>query len=465
MIGIMSYEALFKHVMFPAYELVRRRQTSAYVAQLEKQQWLRLEQIQAIQLDKTNRLLAHCWQEVPFLRTYWGDNGLRPIQLGHIDELAAYPTLSKAQIAANYDQMIAANWRGKTMRKETGGSTGTPFQFEYTMDSYARRVAAMWRGYGWAGAGLGARTGYLWGTGMRASGWGAVKDKLYHGAFNRRFFDVTKLTEDNIDLLIENLAGYKPDAIVGYVAPLALIAKRMIETGRRTSPVRGAISAAEALYEPERQAIEEAFQCRAFNTYGSREVMLMAAECDRHEGLHVTADQMVLETVDEHGRPVSAGQSGNVVVTDLHNFGMPLVRYLNGDCATYAEQACTCGRGLPLLASIDGRLLDMIKTPDGRLLPGEVFVSMMFGFPPLHKYQVVQTAVDVLQFRIVLRRPWEGDEQARFIAKAQSQAGPAMRIELREVDDIPVNTTGKRRITVSLQNNHMVPTLPPQGQV
>lgn len=457
----MLYEALFKHLMFPAYEtVVRRRETARYVAQCEKNQWLSPSALQAVQLSKLNTLLAHGWAQVPFLQTYWADHGLTPRPLGHVDELADYPTLSKAHITDNYDRMIAHNWRGRTMAKATGGSTGVPFRFEYTMDSYARRVAAMWRGYGWAHAGLGARTAYLWGTGMRESGWGAVKDKLYHGAFNRRFFDVTKLTADNIDQRIAEIAAYKPDAIVGYVAPLALIAKRMLETGQRVGPVRGVISAAEALYEPERRDIEAAFGCKAFNTYGSREVMLMAGECDSHQGLHVTADQMILETLNEQGQPVGAGQSGNVAITDLHNFGMPLIRYLNGDCASYAQAPCACGRGLPLLSSIDGRVLDMIRTPDGRLLPGEIFVTMSFGWPPVYKYQVVQTAVDTLQFRLVMKRPWEGDERARFIAQAQGYTGPQMRIELAEVADIPTNATGKRRITVSLQNIHTVPPLP-----
>lgn len=457
----MLYEAIFKHALFPTYEtLIKRRASAQHIKECQQNQWLSAPALKSLQLSRLNALLSHSWSHVPFLQTYWGDHGLRPGALQDVSELASYPMLTKTLITDNYDQMIASNWRGRTMTKSTGGSTGEPFRFEYTMDSYARRVAAMWRGYGWAGAGLGARTAYLWGTGMRDSGWGAIKDRLYHGAFARRFFDVTKLTEHNIDQRIKELAGYRPNAVVGYVAPLALIARRMIETGQRIPPVRGVISAAEALYAAEREAIELAFGCRAFNTYGSREVMLMAAECERHEGLHVTADQLLLETVDEAGSPVPAGQSGLVVVTDLFNLGMPLVRYVNGDCATYAVKPCTCGRSLPLLSSVDGRVLDMIKTPDGRLLSGEIFVSMSFGWPSIQKYQVVQTAEDVLQFRLVLRRPWEGDERRRFIAQAQDYTGPSVRIDVAEVADIPVNATGKRRVTVSLKNLHTVPPLP-----
>jgi phenylacetate-CoA ligase len=462
----MLYEALFKHALFPIYEtVIKRRASVSHNRDCEKNQWLAPADLHALQLRRLNELLAHCWANVPFLRSHWSAHGMKPGALRHVDELAAYPTLTKSQITANYEGMVAKNWQGRTMTKQTGGSTGDPFHFEYTMDSYTRRVAAMWRGYGWAGANLGARTAYLWGTGMRESGWGAVKDKLYHGAFARRFFDVTKLTEQNIDERIAELAKYKPDAVVGYVAPLALIARRMIETGQKLSPIRGVISAAEALYEPEREVIEQAFGCKAFNTYGSREVMLMAAECDHHAGLHVTADQLVFETLDLEGRPTAPGQSGEVAVTDLFNYGMPLVRYLNGDCATYATQACSCGRSLPLLSSVDGRLLDLIKSPDGRVLPGEMFVAMSMKWPAVHKYQVVQTAPDALQFRLVLQRAWSEPDRSGFIGQIRKAIGPAMHIEVAEVDDIPTNATGKRRVTVSLQNLSKVATLPADTRI
>lgn len=457
----MVYEALFKHLLFPAFEsLVKQRQTARYVREGERNQWLAPSALHALQLQRLNALLDHCWAQVPFLKTYWSDHGVRAGALGHVDELAAYPTLTKQLMSANYEQMVAGNWRGRTMTKQTGGSTGDPFRFEYTMDSYARRTAAMWRGYGWAGGGLGARTAYMWGTGMRQGGWGGLKDRLYHGAFNRRFLNVFSMTPADVDLRIDELLAYQPEAVVGYVAPLGLLARRMIETGRHPRGLRGVITAAEALYEEERVDIERAFQCKAFNSYGSREVMLMAAECDHHQGLHVTADHMLLEIVDEHGQLKPAGQSGEVAVTDFFNLGMPMVRYLNGDCAQYATAPCGCGRGLPLLKSIDGRVLDIIRAPDGRALSGENLVAIALGYGALARYQGVQTAEDLLEFRVVLARPWADKERSNLLGALQQAAGTSMRVELVEVGDIPTNATGKRRISVSLKNAHTVPPLP-----
>lgn len=444
------YESLFRHVLFPAYEtLVRRRGTASHVARYERSQWLDPQALAALQLRDLNALLDHCWRHVPFLGRYWRDCGCRPGALGHVSELAAYPTITKALITAHYADMIAVPLRGRTLCKTTGGSTGDPFRFEYTTDAYARRTAIMWRGYGWGGAGLGTRTAYLWGTGLRTAGWGAIKDRLYHGAFNRRFFDAFSLSESSIDRRIEEMIAYRPAAVVGYVAPLVVVARRINESGRTLRGVRGVLTGAEALYSPERREIERAFGCPVFDTYGSREVMLMASECDRHQGLHVNADHLLLETLGEDGRPV-AGVSGDVAITDLHNLGMPMVRYLNGDRATYATAPCRCGRGLPLLASVDGRILEVIRTPDGRHVPGEFFVYVMLDWPDVKRWQVVQTQPDCVQFRLVVPAPWDQARREKLTAKVQAKTGTAFRIEIVEVDDIPATGSGKRRLTISL---------------
>lgn len=447
------YESLFRNALFPAYEtLVKRRGTASHVAEYEHNQWLGPRELEALQLRKLNELLAHCWAQVPFLQRHWREHGVAPGPLASVGELERYPVLTKALISAHYDDMIATNWRGRTLTKVTGGSTGDPFRFEYTMDVYARRTAVMWRGYGWGGAQLGTRTGYLWGTGLRKGGWGGFKDRLYHGAFNRRFFDAFSLSDANIDPIIDELVAYRPHAIVGYVTPVALVARRMIQTGRTLSGVRGVLTGAEALYDPERHDIERAFGCPVFNTYGSREVMLMASECEKHQGLHVNVDHLVLETLDESGRNVAAGSSGEVAITDLHNHGMPMVRYLNGDRATYATAGCSCGRGLPLLASVDGRVLDLIETPDGRHVPGEFFVYAMLDWPDVRQWQVVQTARDCVQFRLVVPAPWTQERRDKLTAKVQATAGAAMRVEIVEVDTIPTTPSGKRRLTISLAN-------------
>lgn len=455
------YEQLFRNALFPAYETyVKRRSTATHMAEYERNQWLPPAEVTDIQLRKLNLLLEHCWRHVPFLRSLWEAHGVRPERLTEIGELGNYPVLTKAQITANYEGMISVPWRGRTLTKTTGGSTGEPFRFEYTMDVYARRTAVMWRGYGWAGASLGTRTAYLWGTGMRKGGWGGLKDRLYHGAFNRHFIDAFSMSDANIDSRIEELVACRPEAVVGYVAPVVLVARRMLETGRRIEGVRSVLTGAEALHSPERDVIGRAFNCPVFNTYGAREVMLMAAECECRDGLHVNADHMILETLQEDHRTAPAGASGEVAITDLHNFGMPMVRYLNGDRATYALGVCRCGRGLPRLSSIDGRVLDLIETPDGRRIPGEFFVYAMLDSPDVKQWQVVQTDRTSIEFRLVVPVAWSQSRRDGFVERIRSVVGTNMCINIVEVDLIPVTASGKRRLTIALSKTAHEQTLP-----
>lgn len=443
------YQKLFKGVLFPLYEtVVRRRGTPAYMREYQASQWLKFEEIERIQLDKLNRLLRHAWAEVPFLRAYWSRAGLVPGDLASLTELERYPVLTKDLVTANYGDMIASSWRGKTMRKTTGGSSGEPFSLEYTMESYARRTAVMWRGYAWSGADLGVRTAYIWGTGQRKGGWGGLKDQLYHGAFNRCFLDAFALTEQNISEYVKGIQKFRAKILVGYVAPVTLVARWINNNGVRIAGIDAVLTGAEALYESERAEIERAFGCKVFNTYGCREFMLLAAECDQHRGLHVSADHLVLETLDEQGRPVK-GVSGDVIVTDLHNYGMPMVRYRNGDRATYNPDSCSCGRGLPILSSVDGRILDTIVTPDGRLVPGEFFVAVMIGFPSIEKYLIVQTAPDEIQVQIAPKGRITHAECEQLRRAMIAGVGDATRLVVDERDSIPPSRSGKRRVTVS----------------
>ena len=134
-----------------------------------------------------------------------------------------------------------------------------------------------------------------------------------------------------------------------------------------------------------------------FETYGSREFMLMGAECSVHQGLHLTTENLLLEVLDDAGQPVAPGTEGNVVVTDLTNRGMPFIRYANGDRAVLQPGACPCGRGLPRLAAVVGRQLDVLQTPEGGRLPGEFFPHLLKELPAVQRFQVVQEQLTHVQ--------------------------------------------------------------------
>src|SRR5690606_21233357 len=225
---------------------------------------------------------------------------------------------------------------------------------------------------------LGQRTLYLWGASLSATGLPKLKDDLYHAAFNRKVLNAFLLTDTRMSSYADAMAAYRPEMVVSYVAPLVALAKWLIANKCVIEPPQRILTAAEALHPPERQLIEQAFNCPVYNTYGCREVMLIAAECEHRTGLHLNADHLKVEFGASLDPTLGNGPS-ELLITDLHNYGMPLLRYANGDLGTALHGSCGCGRGLPRLASVDGRKLDALRTPDGRFGPGELIGDAFWG--------------------------------------------------------------------------------------
>ena len=442
------YEQLFRRVLYPAYESgLRRRRTLDYLAGYERDQWLAPEQIRALQLERLQRLLRHCEQHVPWYRRRWRELGIAAADIRSLDDYARLPVLGKDEIRAHFDEFKADGWHDRLLYKATGGSTGQPMRFGYTRESNERRTAVMWRGYGWAGARMGRRTLYVWGGAVgEPQRLHQFKERLYHAAFARRMLNSFHMTDANLGEYADAIDAYRPEVIVGYVGPLVRLARWLLDRRRTLArPPAAVLGAAEALHDFQRELVERAFGCPAYNTYGCREVMLVASECGHRHGLHINADHLVVEL---HGA-ATAGASGEVLLTDLSNYGMPLLRYANGDLATASAAACPCGRGLPLLAHVDGRKLDAIRTPAGHLLPGEFFPHMLKDVPGLRRFQLVQRRLDRLELALVCDERFDDDGMAWIRRELAKVVGDSVALDCRIVDDIPLTPSGKLRVTVS----------------
>src|SRR5205823_5583104 len=194
---------------------------------------------------------------------------------------------------------------------------------------------------------------YLWSVPLgEHPWWRRGKERAYNRLYRKVVLNTFELSEARVPSYLKCLNRYRPDTIIAYTHSLYVFARALDE--RRLSPYRpkSIIVGAEKLHPFERELIEKVFQAPVFETYGCREVMLIGGECDRHEGLHLTAENLLVEILDDDARPTPEGEEGNVVITDLHNYGMPFVRYLNGDRAVAGWGACSCGRGLPLLRKV-----------------------------------------------------------------------------------------------------------------
>lgn len=427
---------------------MRRRQTLKYLGEYQTSQWLHADQIAALQWEKLKRLIDHCGREIPYYQRRWKELGIGPEDIRSPADFAGLPVLTKPEIRENFEELHAPSTRKELLYKTTGGSTGEPMRFGYTRESYERRTAVMWRGYEWAGALMGRRTLYLWGISMDGSMKPRqVKDRIYHAAFNRRMLNAFLMSEKGIPDYVAEINAFHPHVIVGYAGPLLRLAEWILANGISVHQPQSVLSAAESLHDAQRKLIEEAFGCPVYNTYGCREFMLIAAECERRDGLHLSADHLCVELVSV-GSSVRGDQIGEVVVTDLHNYGMPLLRYANGDLASFAEGACECGRGLPRLKRVEGRKLDTLLSCDGHLLPGEYIVYAFLGIPCMKRYQVVQREIGVLDITIVPDTGFDESVKERIREEISRAVGTSMAIRFHLADDIPPSASGKFRVAI-----------------
>jgi phenylacetate-CoA ligase len=439
-----GYSQILENVFWPLHNLVKGRHYAEYRRKLETSQWWPAEQLRDFQWRELSRLLDAAFASVPYYREKYAAAGIRRGDIRGWDDYAKLPPLGRSEITANRERLRNAAFPGKLLPHATGGSSGVPTRFYITIDSFDWRSAATQRAYSWTGCRVGEPAVYLWGAPVGTPPrWKAVKLKLYHRLQGQLMFNTFEQTDALWERVLEGIERHRARFLVGYVSSLEGFSEYLLRTGRRIPPVRAVIAAAEPVFPRTREHIESALKAPLFNTYGSREFMSIGGECERHNGLHINAENIVLETQ-------SPGEPSAVLVTDLHNFGMPFLRYEIGDVGVLDDSPCECGRSLPRIRSIEGRILDMLRTSDGRLVPGELFPHVIKEIPEIREFQVRQRSLDHIVLSVVLSAPVSERSMAVLEGEIRKIFGNATRVELQPVESIPRLASGKRRVTIGL---------------
>jgi phenylacetate-CoA ligase len=275
-----------------------------------------------------------------------------------------------------------------------------------------------------------------------------TKRRAYELILRKKMVSAFDMSEASLAAVVDAMARYEPRLVVGYATPLYHLARYALAHGRDLPAVRGVVTTAERLFAHQREVIERAFGAKVFDRYGCRELMLIASECDHHEGKHINSENVFVE-IYSGDRPSARGQPGEVLLTDLVNRSMPLIRYKNGDIATHAEKACACGRGLPMLASVEGRVLDMIIGPDGHALAGEFFPHLFKDHPEIDRYQIHQASDHAITVKLVAGRGFTAALPSLITKKLRELLGPRTTIAVEVVPSIPLTQGGKHRHVVS----------------
>lgn len=443
------YRYLYRYVLLPFFDgVVKGRQTLRYWRESEASQWWDRPRMAEHQLAALNRLLRHARQTCPYYAETWEQLGLSRQPLEALSDLQAWPLVTRELIREQRLRM-RSTLEMPRITKATGGSSGEPLQFDLNTDSNDRRTAMMYRGYGWAGGEPGSKQLYVWGSHVGAvPTWKRWKTGL-HQRFDRQL--VLSCFEFTPDKMREHLGRwnrYRPEVVVAYTNPLYEFARFCEQAGLEPAAPRSILVGAEKLHDFQRETLTRVFRAPVFETYGSREFMLIGAECDQHAGLHLSEENLLVEILNDDGSPTPDGEEGNVVITDLYNYGMPFIRYVNGDRAVAGFGQCACGRGLRLLNKVVGRQLDVLDTPDGRKIPGEFFPHLLKDYPAIRRFQVVQEAKERIALKLVVDGGLTIADRERLLSAIQQCTGTAVEIQLQMVDDIPLTKAGKHRVVV-----------------
>lgn len=418
---------------------------------LRRAQWLSPTELAKVQEDRIRRLVAHAYTNVPYYRQVMVERGIQPSDIRSKADLVALPLLTKAIIRNRYADLRAiggVSRPGLVSENHTGGSTGVPLDFLQDENYRDWGMMELQRDFEMCGYRLGDPIAFLWGSDYDARPHKTMRGRLRNWATNTLYLDAFDATEQDYVRYGRRLAAFRPALLVGYVSSLVVLA-RVIRAHRLEGVRPRAIqSSAETLTPPQRELIEATFRCRVFDRYGCREVGNIAHECDHHSGLHALEDNNVVEVLLE-GRAAKAGEAGDLIVTNLHNYAMPLIRYVIGDMAVPLDQRCSCGRGLPLLREVTGRRADVIRTPSGRILHGEFFTHLFYKTTGVREFQVVQRTPVRLNISIVPDPTFDHTALTFLESVIHEYGDPAFDVQFTLTDAIPRSASGKFRFTLS----------------
>jgi phenylacetate-CoA ligase len=419
-----------------------------YLAKLNRLQWLPPEEHLNRQHRDLHTLLEYTNTFIPYYKNLFQTIGFHPSDFAHNPAVFSdLPFLTKAIIQENFDQLITTDpaKRKNLTRVKTGGTTGEPLWLMYDDNYRAYNTAHVYQEMTWSGWEVGHPQTWLWGHPVLGgkSNLKQVKDWIC----NRFESNAFHITPQSMEKVARHLLQQPGGVLWSYVSTMYRFAQFLEEHSYRLK-LRTAYTAAEPLYPHQRDYIEKILGCKVFNSYSCVEVGSIACECDHHNGLHIRTGNGYVEVL-QNNQPVPDGQEGEFVITNLTNFGFPLIRYKVEDWGRKSVQTCPCGRGMPMLEVVEGRVVDHFKTRDGRLVWGAFVIPMVPYLGAIKQYQIVQKSVDLLEFRVIRNGAINLAKFEEIRQAVKTVMGNTVEASLEFVDTLPASPTGKHRYTIS----------------
>lgn len=403
------------------------------------------EALRASQLSCLRELLQHAGEHVPYYRDLFRDLRFDPESVDSIDALKHLPILDKERIRAEGRRMVSeAVTPNSLISNASGGSTGAPLQF-YQDARYLRasRVSAplfdMWTGWS-----RGDPVALLWGAPTDIARYGMMRERLRNFLQNRFLMDAFDISDQKMEQAVRRLIRRRPVLVIAYASAAYLLARYMFHRNIRLDhPPRAVICSAEVLLPHYRRLIETQFDCKVFNRYGSREVGLIAMEC-QHACMHINSPDVIVDVQRSNGSSV-----GELLVTQLNNHAFPFIKYRIGDLGSIAVERCECGRHLPILHDLRGRTTDFILTTDGRHIHGEWFTHLFYDVAGVALFTFRQIAKQDYIFEIQRDDGFNPQAFSQAVEKARSKLGSASSIGVKFVKSFAMSSSGKHRFVIN----------------
>jgi len=442
------YTSLVSQLLFPAHERLKKHDTVAVRRSMEETQWWSAQQLADLQVEGLRRLLADAGANVPYYQALFAQSGFDPAEIRGVNDLQRLPFLTKSIIRANTEAMKHPDARGLS-RSNTGGSSGEPLVFWIGNERVSHDVAAKWRATRWWGVDIGDPEIVLWGSPIELGAQDRVR-LVRDRVFRTMLLPAFEMSEEKLDQFISTVRARRPKMLFGYPSALSLLARH---AEKRAIPmndlgIKVAFVTAERLYDDQRDAISRVFSCPVANGYGGRDAGFIAHDCPSGS-MHITAEDIIVELVDRDGRPVPVGSPGEIVVTHLATRDFPFIRYRTGDIAVFDDQACACGRGLPILREIQGRSNDFVIAANGTVMQGAALTYLIRDMPGITAFKIVQESLEMTRVLLVVDDAFDRSHSTEIVANFKRRLGHAVDIQIEFVDEIKAEKSGKYRYIIS----------------
>jgi phenylacetate-CoA ligase len=439
-------------MVWPAVQSPASAKLWAILFQLEQSQWWSAQAIQENQRRQLRGMLQHAYDSVPFYRKWLDDAGLTVTDLENPDAWLRLPILKRSDLQTAGSALMSTSMpadHGGTRLRVTGGSTGEPVQIVSTELNLVLWRAFNLRDLFWHETNFSYKVAAIRfyqenlaepPFGARSKNWGSATADIQTGI--AMALSIHSNTEQQTDWLLRE----NPDYFITYPSALAALALNFQNKHLRLSNLKRISTFGEVLEPAVRELCERVWQVPVINNYSSEEFGYLALQCPTGDHYHVQSENVLLEVVDDLGKPCKAGEIGRVIVTGLNNFAMPLLRYYIGDYAEVGEP-CPCGRGLPVLNKILGRQRNMFTLPNGEtrwpMIQASDLAAAFDELPPIAKFQLVQKTLEQLELKLVSLRSLSRQEELNLTAIVRRGLGYPFELSFNYVEDIPRTPRGK----------------------